>query len=159
MRLIISGVYVFFLLACSSKSDKSSDFSFDKLEKSASDTEEVPASVRKDLSNKGVGPIKSVELSENIDESLANTGAVLYQQKCTACHKLGEKFVGPPPNGILNRRSPEWVMNMILNPQVMLKEDQLAKDLFMEFNGAPMANQGLTQEEARSILEYFRTLD
>ena len=50
-------------------------------------------------------------------------------------------------------------MNMILNPEIMLKEDQLAKDLFMEFNGAPMANQGLTQQEARAILEYFRTLE
>lgn len=159
MRLISSGVFVFFLLACSSKSDKSADFSFDKIEKSTSDSGEVPASSRIDLTNKGVGPIESIELSGDIDESLANTGSILYQQKCTACHKLGEKFVGPPPNGILNRRSPEWVMNMILNPEVMLKEDQLAKDLFMEFNGAPMANQGLTQEEARSILEFFRTLN
>lgn len=159
MRLFISGVFVFFLLACSNKTDKSSEFSFDKLEKSTPATEKVPASVRIDLTNKGVGPILTVELSEQIDESLVETGAVLYQQKCTACHKVGEKFVGPPPNGILKRRSPEWVMNMILNPEVMLKEDQLAKDLFMEFNGAPMANQGLTKEEARAILEYFRTLN
>lgn len=159
MRLFISGVFGFFLLACSSKTDQSSDFSFDKLEKSVPATEEVSASVRIDLVNKGVGPVKSVALSAAIDQSLADQGSLLYQQKCTACHKIGEKFVGPPPNGILKRRSPEWVMNMILNPEVMLKEDQLAKDLFMEFNGAPMANQGLTQEEARSILEFFRTLD
>lgn len=159
MRLFISGVFGFFLMACSSKTDKSSDFSFDKLENNAPTTEEVSASVQVDLVSKGVGPVESVELSATINESLADQGSLLYQQKCTACHKLGEKFVGPPPNGILKRRSPEWVMNMILNPEVMLKEDQLAKDLFMEFNGAPMANQGLTQEEARSILEFFRTLD
>ena len=75
-----------------------------------------------------------------------------------ACHRIGKKFIGPPPNGILARRSPEWVMNMILNPEVMVKEDPLAKDLLQEFNGAPMANQGLTEEQARSVLEYFRTL-
>ncbi len=159
MRLFISGVFVFFLLACSNKADKTSDFSFDKLEKSTPEEERVAASIRIDLKNKGVGPVTSIVLTEAIDESLANTGSVLYQQKCTACHKVGEKFIGPPPNDILNRRSPEWVMNMILNPEVMLKEDELAKDLFMEFNGAPMANQGLTQEEARAILEFFRTLD
>jgi cytochrome c len=28
----------------------------------------------------------------------------------------------------------------------------------MESNGSPMANQNLTEEEARSVLEYFRTL-
>ena len=49
-------------------------------------------------------------------------------------------------------------MNMILNPDGMIKEDALAKDLLMEFNGAPRANQGLTEEQARSILEFFRTL-
>ena len=63
-----------------------------------------------------------------------------------------------PPKGILDRRSPEWVMNMILNPDVMVQEDPLARDLLMEFNGSPMANQNLSEEEARAILEYFRTL-
>jgi hypothetical protein len=49
-------------------------------------------------------------------------------------------------------------MNMILNPDQMVKEDPLAKDLLLEFNGSPMANQGLTEEQARAVLEYFRTL-
>jgi hypothetical protein len=40
----------------------------------------------------------------------------------------------------------------------MLKEDPLAKALFLEFNGSPMANQHLSEAEARAILEYFRTL-
>jgi hypothetical protein len=48
-------------------------------------------------------------------------------------------------------------MNMILDPEKMVKEDQLAKDLFMEFNGAPMSNQSLSQDDARAILEYLRT--
>ena len=47
---------------------------------------------------------------------------------------------------------------MILNPEVMVKEDPVAKALLIEFNGSPMANQGLTEDEARKILEYFRTL-
>ena len=41
----------------------------------------------------------------------------------------------------------------------MTQKDPLAKQLLIEFNGSPMANQGLTEEEARSILEYFRTLE
>lgn len=159
MRLFHSGVFVFFLLACSSKTDQSSEFSFDKLEKSTPATEKEAASVRIDLINKGVGPIQSVKLSKEVDQSMVETGSVLYQQKCTVCHRIGGEFIGPPPNGILKRRAPEWIMNMMLNPEVMLKEDQLARDLFMEYNGAPMANQGLTESEARAILEYFRTLD
>ena len=60
--------------------------------------------------------------------------------------------------GILDRRSPEWVMNMILDPKLMTEEDRCAKDLLVEFNGAAMANQNLTVEQSRALLEYFRTL-
>lgn len=37
-------------------------------------------------------------------------------------------------------------------------KDPLAKELLIEFNGSPMANQNLSQEDARAVLEYFRTL-
>lgn len=112
-----------------------------------------------DLTNKGVGPISSVDLGDAIDENMAAAGAEVFKIKCTACHKVGRKFIGPAPNGILERRTPEWVMNMILDPEGMVKNDPLAKQLLIEYNGSPMANQNLTQEEARSILEYFRTLE
>lgn len=111
-----------------------------------------------DMSNKGVGPIKNVELGNDIDQTMAKAGGELFKNKCTACHKADRKFIGPAPTGVLERRSPEWIMNMILNPEVMVKEDPIAKQLLMEFNGSPMANQGLTEDEARKILEYFRTL-
>ena len=48
---------------------------------------------------------------------------------------------------------------MILDPEGMVKNDPLAKKLLMEFNGSPMANQSLTEEETRNVLEYFRTLN
>ena len=121
-------------------------------------TNVVPASTRIDLSNKGVGPITAVTLDSEIEEAIAKKGEEVYNQMCLACHRVGKKFIGPAPNGILERRSPEWVMNMILNPEGMVKEDALARDLLQEFNGAPMANQGLTEEQARSVLEFFRTL-
>ena len=85
-------------------------------------------------------------------------GKVAYEAKCTACHKPDKQFIGPAPKGILERRTPAWVMNMILNPEVMIQKDPLAKQLLMEFNGAPMANQNLSEEDARAVLEYFRTL-
>ena len=110
------------------------------------------------MTNKGVGPVTSVELGASVDQALADKGKAIYEAKCTACHKPTEKFIGPAPKGILDRRSPEWVMNMILAPEKMVKEDPIAKKLLMEFNGSPMANQNLTQDEARQVLEYFRTL-
>lgn len=111
-----------------------------------------------DLTNKGVGPIKSLALPAEIDQSMATRGKDVYDRMCTACHRADKKFIGPAPTGLLKRRSPEWIMNMILDPEGMVKNDPLAKALLIEFNGSPMANQNLTEDEARAVLEYFRTL-
>lgn len=126
---------------------------------SAIKNDNVSASEWIDLVNKGVGPVKSVEISETIDQSMVERGAAVYNRMCTACHRIEKKFVGPPVKGILERRTPEWVMNMLLNPDEMLKKDPIAKALFEEFYGVPMVNQYLTHEQARDILEYYRTLE
>ncbi|MDT7827466.1 cytochrome c [Pricia sp. S334] len=153
------------LMACGGKEEKKKEgFSVDRQKTTtekpveASADSGTPASERVDLTNKGVGPIESVTLDDNIDQALADQGKEVYDQMCLACHRTEKKFIGPAPKGILERRTPEWVMNMILNPEVMVKEDPLAKDLLQEFNGSPMANQGLTEDQARAVLEYFRTL-
>lgn len=109
-------------------------------------------------SNHGVGPIKAFTLDAEIDKELVMKGEEIFKSKCTACHKADKRFIGPAPKEILSRRTPAWIMNMILNPDVMVQKDPMAKKLLMEFNGSPMANQNLTEEEARAVLEYFRTL-
>jgi len=68
------------------------------------------------------------------------------------------KLIGPAMNGIYERRSPEWVMNMLLNPTEMLKQDPIAKALLKEYNNVMMLNQNLEESEARAIAEYLRTL-
>ncbi len=118
----------------------------------------APASERITLSNKGVGPIKNIELAA-IDPEMVKRGMELFKTNCSACHKIDKRFIGPSPKGVTQRRSPEWIMNMILEPQMMVEQDRCAKDLLVEFNGAAMANQNMTEEQARDILEYFRTLE
>lgn len=152
------------LLGCGGKEEKKEGFSLDRSKSQSEETSEpaaaaVKASERVVLDDKGVGPVKAVTLDPEVDQELAEQGEEVYEKMCLACHRIGKKFIGPPPNGVLERRSPEWVMNMILNPDVMVKEDPLAHDLLMEFNGSPMANQGLTEDQARAVLEYFRTLE
>ena len=49
-------------------------------------------------------------------------------------------------------------MNMILNPDGMLKEDPIAQALLKEYNNAIMLNQNLSEEDARAVAEYLRTL-
>jgi len=142
------------LVSCNS-SEKKSEPGYGVKKESPTPKTEASTDFR---DNKGVGPVTSVTLGENIDTALAEEGKTIYANLCMACHKPDQKFIGPAPKGIFERRSPEWIMNMILNPEGMVKEDPIARKLLMEFNGAPMANQNLTEEQARAVLEYFRTL-
>lgn len=111
-----------------------------------------------DLNNKGVGPITSVDFGAEIDQELAAAGESTFKSICTACHMVDQRMIGPAMKGVYERRSPEWVMNMILNPDVMLKEDPIAKALLKEYNNAIMLNQNLSEEQARAVAEYLRTL-
>lgn len=157
---IISILTLFIALGCGDKKESQSSENGNALEETlkAEPVSTVKASERIDLTNKGIGPVKSVTIAAEVDQNLATQGKAVYDKMCTACHKPDKTYIGPSPKDILERRTPEWVMNMILNPEVMIVQDPLAKDLLMEFNGAPMANQNLTEEQARAILEYFRTL-
>lgn len=106
------------------------------------------------LSDKGIGPVKSVTLGP-VDEELAEVGKATFQAKCSACHKIEERYVGPALSGVTKRRSPEWIMNMILNPQEMTQKNQIAQDLFGEYL-VQMTFQNVSEKDARAILEYFR---
>ena len=160
--VIASIAFSLLLIGCGGKEEKG--FSVDRAKttektvETPSASDEVPASQRITLDEKGVGQIKSITLDPEIDMEMAAAGEAIFKTNCTACHKIDKRFIGPSPKGILERRSPEWIMNMILDPQLMVAEDRCAKDLLVEFNGAAMANQNLTVEETRAILEYYRTL-
>jgi len=119
---------------------------------------ETSQAVPVDLNNKGVGPIKNVAFGDDIDETMAERGKAKFEAICVACHMIDKRMIGPALKGVYERRSPEWVMNMILNPDKMLKEDPIAQALLKEYNNAIMLNQNLTEEEARDVAEFLRTL-
>ena len=107
--------------------------------------------------SKGVGPVKEVKLGP-VDPALVEKGKRVFEQKCAACHKFEERYVGPALGGITRRRSPEWIMNMILNPQGMLEKDPTAKDLLAEYY-TPMTFQNVTEADARAVLDLARSVD
>ena len=155
MKSIIPAFLTIMLCACGGGTEKT------KTTETSSTPAEAPAVTSNDsnvdLDNKGIGPVTTISLGD-VDQSMVDEGKQLFDSYCVACHKPNEDFIGPAPKDILDRRSPEWVMNMILNPQEMTAKDPIAKKLLEEANGVPMIGQGLTEEQARKILEYFRTL-
>ena len=148
LKVLVVAIVAAVITSCGGESKKE--------EKVATPVEEQKAVVETDpMKDKGVGPITSVTLGE-IDQKMADEGKAVFLAKCSACHKISKRVVGPALVGVTTRRSPEWIMNMNLNPEKMVKENPTAKALLAEYV-APMANQNLTEAEARLILEYFRT--
>ena len=147
-----------FVVSCGGKKEEQKD----GFEVSRTKTEENKAQASEgvpvDLDNKGVGPIKNVDFPGDIDAEMAARGEAKFNAICVACHMIDQRMIGPALKGVYERRSPEWVMNMILNPDGMLKEDPIAKALLKEYNNAIMLNQNLSEEEARDVAEYLRTL-
>ena len=105
----------------------------------------------------GIGPItEPLALPAEADPAMAAAGKAVFETKCSACHKMGEKYVGPALGEVTTRRSPAFIMNMMLNPQEMIERHPVVKQLVAEMMSF-MPNQGLTQDEARQVLEYLRT--
>ncbi len=144
------------IMGCGEKKEEKKDgfeMNRTKIEKKA-EVEEVVVPV--DLDNDGVGPYKDVTFDDAINEELAAAGKAKYNL-CLACHTAEQRMIGPALKGIYERRSPAWVMNMIINPDGMLKEDPIAKALLKEYDNAIMLNQNLSEDDTRAIAEYLRT--
>jgi len=158
MKKLLSVLAIGALIAsCGEKKEEKKDgFEMNRTKKEvkAAASEGVPV----DMDNDGVGPYKDIIFSDEINAELASAGEAKYSAICTACHMAEQRMIGPALKGVYERRSPAWVMNMIKNPDGMLKEDPIAKALLKEYNNAIMLNQNLTDEETRAVSEYLRTL-
>ncbi len=104
----------------------------------------------------GIGPLTEELTVGPVDQALAAQGQKSFETKCAACHKMGEKYVGPPLGGVVDKMGPTFVMNMILNPEGMYTKHPEVKKLLGEYM-TQMPNQQLSQDEARAVLEYLRT--
>lgn len=121
-------------------------------------TAAAPADANAYDPNRGLGKHENVDVSK-FDPALAASGKKVAEVKCTSCHKpTEEKLVGPGWKGVTQRKTPEWIMNFITNPDPMIDVDpELQKQL--ELCLVRMPNQGLNDTEAREILEYMREID
>lgn len=108
--------------------------------------------------SKGIGRFTSVEIG-SVDKAMAEQGEAIFTSKCSACHKTSdEKIVGPGLKDVTLRRTPEWIMNMITNPEEMTKKDPVGKALF-EKHLVQMTFQNVSDDETRQILEFLRQND
>lgn len=128
-------------------------------EKNETSTEKTGPSTEEANNPQGVGKFKDVQLTHPLDEKMISSGKGVYDVKCASCHKLtNEKLVGPGWKGVTDRRKPEWIMNFVTNTEEMLQKDTAAQNL-LEVCLVKMPNQNLSDDDARSVLEFMRKND
>lgn len=106
----------------------------------------------------GFGPVKKKLNLGPIDETMAAEGEKIFESKCASCHKLDERYVGPAQRDVLQRVTPEFFMNMVLNPEENVEKHPHTKEMLQQYM-QKMTNQNINLKDARTLLEYFRVLD
>lgn len=121
------------------------------------DSTKVKKATTKNDEDIGIGPIKELKLGP-INKKLAEKGESIFDARCMSCHRLDSRLVGPALEGVTDIRSPEWIMNFMLNSTVMEAKDPAAKALLDKYH-IPMIVPGITKSDARAVLEYLRSVD
>ena len=150
MRHLFLAALVFgIIFACGKAGDEST----------GSDTSSTSSASATEDDGKGIGEVKEVQLNNPLDKAMVDRGKAISDLKCVACHRLtDQRVVGPGWAGITERRKPEWIMNMIINVEVMLEQDPVARAQLEECL-TRMPNQNLSVADARDVLEYMYAND
>ena len=91
-----------------------------------------------------------------VDAAKAATGEKLFTTKgCVVCHGFGKKVTCPDLDPVAGQRTAEWMKHQIMHPDVMTKEDPIAKQLLAEYK-TQMTNLHVTDDEANALIEFIK---
>ncbi len=85
-------------------------------------------------------------------------GEQIYKNNCSTCHAVtDEVVVGPGLKGILQRRTIDWIVPWVHNPQAVIASgDKYAVDLYNKYNKAQMtAYPGYSAAQITSVIAYI----
>ncbi|MCM2272419.1 MAG: cytochrome c [candidate division Zixibacteria bacterium] len=104
----------------------------------------------------GIGPVtEDIQLAA-VDPAKAASGQDIFIKKCATCHYLDHKKTGPMLRDVTKRRSSEYVLNQILNPEQMGKLHPDGRKLVAQY-AQFMTIQGITRENADDLLHFLRS--
>ena len=86
-----------------------------------------------------------------------DTGAYVFQSRCSACHTVGKgDTVGPDLAGVTTRRERSWLVRYLRAPDQMLAEkDPIATALSVQFKNIAMPNLRLSDGEIAILLSFL----
>lgn len=90
----------------------------------------------------------------------APEGEKLFKEKCTACHTLGKKMLGPDLVGVTSRREENWLKRQIKEPDLLIAEkDPIVMQLLEESNNLPMVPMGLSDADVLAVIAYLKSTE
>ena len=98
-----------------------------------------------------------------VDAALAAKGKVLFGdatapgKTCFTCHAFDKKIIGPPLGPVAKQRTAGWILAQIQHPDVMTANDPVSKALLAEYKAQMLVPGGVTEDEAKALLEYVKS--
>lgn len=87
----------------------------------------------------------------------AEPGQALFKKLCTGCHTIGVgDRVGPDLRGVTQRRSQEWLIQIMTKPDELRKiNDPEAMQLVARFPAVRMPRLGLSEVDAKDVMAFL----
>ena len=88
----------------------------------------------------------------------AAAGAAIFKSKCTACHGIDKKVIGPALKGVHERHDEAWLIKWTKNaPAMIASGDPAAKALFDQYKPLMMtAFPELSDDDVKNIYAYVK---
>ena len=113
----------------------------------------------KDSVDLGIGPVKALNL-DKLDSAMAQDGQSFFSSECSDCHDVTtDQSSGPSVKTFTRLRNPVFIMNYLLNTDEMNEKDPAIKESITKYGDTPMPSVQLTEQQARALLEYFRSIE
>ena len=91
------------------------------------------------------------------DDAIVSAGSKLYNANCTQCHAINDVVIGPALKDVHERRTKDWLIAWVRNSQKLIQSgDEVAVELFEQYNKTAMPAYPFSDEEITSILSYIK---
>lgn len=105
----------------------------------------------------GGSSVASTQQAPVTPDTLFEKGKNIFNMRgCASCHSIGKGVIAAPDlAGVVGRRTKEWLVSWLRDPEPMLETDKAAIKMMKAFNGMRMPNLRLTDDEINAVIVYM----
>lgn len=92
-------------------------------------------------------------------EASIDKGKSIFTTRCTSCHNVNAKMVGPALANVDQRHSFDWIVNFVHSPKTLIeKNDKDAVGLYNQFSQIMMPDhQDLSSDDIKNVVAYIKS--